>query len=126
MAFFTVFELGSLICGLATSSTMLIVGRAIAGMGSAGIQNGAFTIIAGAVPMERRPALTGIAMGLAQLGIVVGPLLGGALTQYSSWRWCKFIVPSARHCIGHKLIPISRLLHQSTHRRCRTGIVILH
>ena len=34
---------------------MLIVGRAIAGMGTSGIQNGAMTMIASSVPMEKRP-----------------------------------------------------------------------
>jgi hypothetical protein len=34
---------------------MLIIGRAVAGLGSAGLQNGAFTIIAGAVPMQQQP-----------------------------------------------------------------------
>ena len=52
---FAVFELGSLLCGLASSSMMLIVGRAIAGLGASGLQNGALTIIAGSVPMARRP-----------------------------------------------------------------------
>jgi MFS family permease len=55
MVFFAIFEFGSLICGVATSSKMLIVGRAIAGMGTSGIMNGAFTIIAGCVPMAKRP-----------------------------------------------------------------------
>ena len=55
MSFFAIFELGSLLCGVATSSNMLIVGRAVAGMGTSGIQNGAFTIIAGCVPMSKRP-----------------------------------------------------------------------
>jgi hypothetical protein len=36
---------------------MLIVGRAVAGMGGSGIQNGAFTIVAGSVPMPRRPGM---------------------------------------------------------------------
>lgn len=56
MGFFGVFELGSLICALGTSSKMFIVGRAIAGIGTSGIINGAFTIIAGCVPMEKRPS----------------------------------------------------------------------
>lgn len=37
---------------------MLIVGRAVAGMGGSGIQNGAFTIVAGSVPMPRRPGMS--------------------------------------------------------------------
>lgn len=91
ISFFTLFEVGSLICGVASSSNMLIVGRAIAGMGSSGLQNGGFTIVAACVPMPKRPALIGFLLGIAQLGIVIGPLIGGALTQYSTWRWCFYL-----------------------------------
>lgn len=52
------FELGSLICALAPNSTALIIGRAIAGWGSAGILTGAFVVIAFAVPLEKRPLYT--------------------------------------------------------------------
>jgi hypothetical protein len=55
MIFFFVFEMGSLVCGLANSSSMLIGGRAIAGLGASGLMNGGMTIIAGAVPLEKRP-----------------------------------------------------------------------
>lgn len=52
-----VFLLGSLVCGVADSSKMLIVGRAVAGMGSSGILNGGLTIIAGSVPMHKRASM---------------------------------------------------------------------
>jgi MFS family permease len=55
LAFFATFELGSLICGLATASKMLIVGRAIAGMGGAGMMNGAFTILSACAPAKQQP-----------------------------------------------------------------------
>lgn len=52
------FELGSLICGVSPNSTTLIVGRAIAGMGSCGIFNGAIILIVYAVPLHKRPMYT--------------------------------------------------------------------
>ncbi|KAI1074271.1 major facilitator superfamily domain-containing protein, partial [Whalleya microplaca] len=52
---FAVFELGSVLCDAAVSSTMLIVGRAVAGLGASGIINGAITILSGCAPLEKRP-----------------------------------------------------------------------
>lgn len=71
-----IFELGSLICGVAPNSTTLIVGRAIAGLGSAGIFSGAYLIIATSAPLERRPALTGLVGAMYGIASVVGPLMG--------------------------------------------------
>ena len=55
-----IFELGSLICGVAPSSGVLIVGRAIAGTGGAGIVTGSYVLVAQAVPMQKRPVYAGI------------------------------------------------------------------
>ncbi|OSS47660.1 hypothetical protein B5807_07198 [Epicoccum nigrum] len=91
LTFTLLFELGSLICALANSSSMFIAGRVIAGLGAAGNFNGGITIISCAVPLEKSPMYTGILAGFAQLGIVAGPLIGGALTEHVSWRWCFYI-----------------------------------
>lgn len=91
MVFFLVFEIGSVLCGAAQSSAMLIVGRVVAGLGASGIIGGSFTIISASVPLEKRPPLIGACMGIAQLGQVIGPLIGGAFTTGYTWRWSFYI-----------------------------------
>ncbi|KAJ4584388.1 hypothetical protein HRR81_000194 [Exophiala dermatitidis] len=85
------FKLGSLVCGIAPNSTTLIVGRAIAGIGSAGIFSGAITLVVFLVPLDKRPAWTGSIGAVFAIASVAGPLLGGVFTAKLSWRWCFYI-----------------------------------
>ena len=82
-----IFEVGSLICAVAKNSTTLIVGRAIAGAGGAGIASGAYTIIAFSSKPSQAAAFTGILGAVYAVASVVGPLLGGVFTDNLSWRW---------------------------------------
>ncbi|KAJ9602487.1 hypothetical protein H2200_013030 [Cladophialophora chaetospira] len=86
-----VFEVGSLVCATAPSSTALIVGRAVAGIGVGGIFSGALVIIAHSVPLIRRPMVFGMFGAMWGLASVAGPLLGGVFTDKVSWRWCFYI-----------------------------------
>ncbi|CAI7643313.1 unnamed protein product [Penicillium pancosmium] len=88
-----IFEIGSLVCGATPNSLGLIIGRAVAGLGSAGIYVGSMTIISQIVPLQRRPLCTSLVGGLYGIAGVAGPLLGGAFTDYASWRWCFYINP---------------------------------
>ncbi|KLU91665.1 major facilitator superfamily transporter [Magnaporthiopsis poae ATCC 64411] len=85
------FELGSLICGVANSSLTLILGRAIAGLGSAGLFSGSLIILAHSVPMATRPLYTGLIGSMYGIASVAGPLLGGVFTDRVTWRWCFYI-----------------------------------
>ncbi|KOS21138.1 putative HC-toxin efflux carrier [Escovopsis weberi] len=91
LACVVIFEAGSLICGIAPNSITLIIGRAVAGIGSAGIFAGALTILAFSCPLEKRPLYTGVVSGMWGISSVAGPVLGGIFTDQVSWRWCFYI-----------------------------------
>ncbi|PYH79215.1 permease of the major facilitator superfamily [Aspergillus uvarum CBS 121591] len=86
-----IFELGSLLAGVAPTSSVLILGRAVSGIGCAGIISGVLTIIAQCFPLRKRPLFTGLAAAFEGVSAAVAPMLGGALTQSISWRWCFYI-----------------------------------
>jgi MFS family permease len=85
------FEVGSIICAAATSSSMFIVGRAVAGAGAAALFSGGMTIIGYSVALRKRPIYIAALSSMFGIASVVGPILGGALTDRVAWRWCFWI-----------------------------------
>lgn len=67
-----IFEVGSVICGAARNSTMLIVGRAVAGVGASALFSGGMTIIAYSVPLHRRPIYIGLLSSMFGISSVIG------------------------------------------------------
>ncbi|KAL5364984.1 major facilitator superfamily-domain-containing protein [Aspergillus floccosus] len=90
LGFYGIFLLGSLICGVATSSRMFVIGRAVAGAGGSGVVSGGLSVIALITAPQQRPLFTGLVVSLYALGSVVAPIIGGALAEYT-WRWCFLI-----------------------------------
>ena len=86
-----IFELGSIICAAAKNSVMLIVGRAIAGAGAAALFSGGMTIVGYSVALRKRALYISLLSSMFGISSVIGPLLGGVLTDRATWRWCFWI-----------------------------------
>ncbi|KAJ6110776.1 major facilitator superfamily transporter [Penicillium sp. IBT 16267x] len=98
------FETGSAVCGAAPNMNAFIIGRAVAGLGGAGMYLGCLTLLSITTSVRQRPtymALTGITWGG---GTVLGPVVGGAFAQnvYATWRWAFYI----NLCIGAVFAPV--------------------
>jgi DHA2 family multidrug resistance protein len=91
LASLVVFTISSLLCGLATSLEELILFRVIQGIGGGGLQPMSQAILMESFPPQQR----GLAMAIYGMGVVVGPimgpLVGGYLTDNYSWRWIFYI-----------------------------------
>lgn len=83
---------GSLLCGVATSSAMLVVGRAVAGFGAAGLFSGFFSILVQSSPLRRRPMLIGVLCSAEGIATLAAPMVGGVITQALGWRWCFYLI----------------------------------
>ncbi|TBU29672.1 iron permease [Dichomitus squalens] len=91
LAFVFVFCVGSVLCGAAVSMRMLIIGRAIQGLGSGGSMSVTDIIFADMVPLPERGKFQGIAAAVWALACAVGPPIGGALASSGKWRWLFFL-----------------------------------
>ncbi|GJJ67942.1 hypothetical protein EMPS_00288 [Entomortierella parvispora] len=88
----SIFFLGSIGCGAASSMTMLILFRAAKGVGGAGLGSMVMIILSDMFDdIAERAKYQSIAYAALGISSVVGPFLGGAFVQHSTWRWCFYI-----------------------------------
>ncbi|KIF75213.1 major facilitator transporter [Streptomyces sp. 150FB] len=105
------FALGSLLCGVAPSASLLVVARAFQGVGGALLVPGSLAIIQSSFHPDDRARAVGVWSGLGGVGAAVGPFLGGWLVDGPGWRWVFLInVPLAALCVPVALrhVPESR------------------
>jgi EmrB/QacA subfamily drug resistance transporter len=86
-----IFLSGSLMCGFAQSMTQLIAFRAFQGIGGGALMANSFAVIADLFPPAERGRWQGWFGGVFGLASVIGPALGGWLTDHATWRWTFFI-----------------------------------
>jgi EmrB/QacA subfamily drug resistance transporter len=86
-----IFLTGSALCGIASSALELILYRAVQGIGAASLFTSAFAVVADLFPPQERGKWQGLFGACFGLSSVIGPLLGGFLTDHFGWHWVFFV-----------------------------------
>ena len=105
---FALFTVASLLCALSPSIEMLIGCRVAQGLGAAMLQAIGGAMIAIYLPQQIRGRALGTMATFASLGIVVGPVAGGFLTEFASWHWIFLVnipVGIAAVLLGRAVLP---------------------
>ena len=87
----SIFLAGSLLCGLAPSVLPLIAFRAVQGLGAAALFTSTFAVIADLFPPSERGKYTGLIGGVMAIASVVGPVVGGVITDAFGWHWVFYV-----------------------------------
>jgi EmrB/QacA subfamily drug resistance transporter len=113
-----VFIAGSTASGLAQADWWLIAARVVQGFGAAAFFAASLSIVSNAFPPEERSKGIGVWAGIGTVGLAIGPLIGGFLTQTLSWRWFFFVnIPVAGFAILLTLVAVRESRDESASRR---------
>ncbi|KAF9552277.1 MFS general substrate transporter [Agrocybe pediades] len=103
-----IFAVGSAVCGSAHNLAVLIVGRAIQGVGAGAIQALSSIIITDLVPLRERGVYAGVTGLIWTTGSATGPFIAGGLSQHATWRWLFYLnLPLS----GLALLVVGTFLH---------------
>jgi EmrB/QacA subfamily drug resistance transporter len=106
----TLFGLGSLVVALSPSFEVLLLGRAVQGLGAGGIFPIASAVIGDTFPPERRGRALGLIGAVFGLAFIIGPILGGILLTFS-WHWLFLVnlpIAAGLLVVSGRLLPATR------------------
>jgi EmrB/QacA subfamily drug resistance transporter len=110
-----IFLLGSLLSGLSTQTWEIIAARAVQGLGSAALFTTALAVIADIFPPAERGKYSGLFGAVFGISSVVGPLVGGFLTDNFSWHWVFFVnLPVGAVAVAFIVAKMPRLNHSTS------------
>lgn len=109
-----VFVAASLFCGLAWSMPALIAGRVLQGIGAGAIQPIGLTVIGDLYSVAERAKVQGYVASVWAASSVLGPTVGGVVSEYLSWRWI-FLVNLPLGALA--LLALHRRFHETVERR---------
>jgi MFS family permease len=89
-----VFEIGSLICTVAPSSKIFVLGRAVAGLGASAMGGCVIKLLRHLFPLSRQAIWTGVVGAFQSVGLVIAPLIGGVLIDRFGMRFAFFLFSS--------------------------------
>src|SRR5919199_1574180 len=113
-----VFALSSAAIGVAPNDAWLVGGRALQGIGAAFMMPGTLSIISHEFPPSERGRAIGTWAGVSALALALGPVVGGALTEYVSWRAIFYInVPVAIGAVAVTLFAAHESRDETIDRR---------
>jgi EmrB/QacA subfamily drug resistance transporter len=123
----SLFALSSAAIGLAPNDTLLVLGRAIQGIGAAMMMPATLSIVTNAFPPHERGKALGTWAGVSALALAIGPVVGGFLTEQVSWRAIFFLnLPVAAAAIAMTLYSTHESRDETVGRRIDyAGIVTL-
>lgn len=111
------FAAGSAVCAAAPTTAVMLAGRAVQGLGAAGVSVLPSLIIADVVALRQRPRFQGFVYVAFAVGTDLGPVIGGAMVERVGWRWVFWMnVPVAGAALG-MIAAVLRV------RRARAGTV---
>src|SRR5215472_14399900 len=108
------FMVGSMLCGQSQTMEQLIVFRLIQGLGAGGVLPINQTILGDVYPLEQRARITGLFSTIWGVSGLLGPAIGGFLTEHVSWRWVFYV--NFPLCILSMLL-VWKFLHEHIQRR---------